>query len=66
MEDNAEGDRNCRCPAQEVSDRKSTGVHSFDVLVKNVAGFCPYLKNMPEVKLSFWNNGIGREDFKIA
>lgn len=53
MEDNAEGDRNCGCPAQEVSDRKSTRDHSVDVLVKNVAGFCPYLKNLPEAKLSF-------------
>lgn len=53
MEDKVEGDRNCGCPAQEVSDRKSTRDHSVDVLVKNVAGFCPYLKNLPEAKLSF-------------
>jgi len=27
------------------------GDHSYDDLVKNVAAFCPFLKNLPEAKV---------------
>jgi hypothetical protein len=55
MEDRgAEGDLNCRGLAQEVSDRNFSMLpreHSCDILVRNVAVSCPYLKSLPETKV---------------
>jgi hypothetical protein len=52
MEDSgAEGDLNHGVLAQEVSEEKNFRDHSCDILVKNVAAFCPCLKSLPETKV---------------
>lgn len=56
MENNdAEGDVNCREWTQEVSEKenvKECSKHrSFDILVKNVVGFCPFLTSLSEATL---------------
>ena len=50
----AEGDLNCGGLAQEVSEEKNFSMllrnHSCDMLMKNVATFCPCLKSLAEMK----------------
>lgn len=53
MEDSyTEGDLNYGNLAQEVSEEKHFCLmmryHSYDILLKNLAGFWPYLKSLPE------------------
>ena len=51
----AESDLNCGRLALEVSDEKYFNMWprdcSCDILVKNVAAFCPCLKSLPEAKV---------------
>lgn len=46
---------NCGCLDQEVSEKKNINIwrnnHSCDILVKNVAAFCPCLKGLPKAKV---------------
>jgi hypothetical protein len=56
MEDiGAEGGLNCHSLAQVVSEKKNFSMlprdHSCVILVKNVAAFCPCLKNLPEANV---------------
>lgn len=56
MEDTGvEHDLNCADQAQEVSGEMNFSMRpidcSCDILVKNVAAFCPCPKNLPEAKL---------------
>ena len=59
MEDFAtESDLNCADLAQEVSKEKNFRVWHKDcfcgILVKNVAAFCPCLKNLPKATISIF------------
>ena len=56
MEDAVPGnDLNCECLALEVSEEKKFSIllrdHSSDILVKNVAALCCYLKSLPDAKI---------------
>ena len=58
----AESDLNCWSLAEEVSEGKNL---ICDILVKNVAAFCPCSNSLPEAKVkSFWINCIGRGNLK--
>lgn len=51
----------------KASERKilTARLEICDILTKNTATFDPCLKNLPEAKLKFGGNFVGR-DFKLA
>lgn len=51
----------------KASERKilTVRLETCDILTKNMATFDPCLKNLPEAKLKFGGNFVGR-DFKLA
>ena len=55
VDSGAEGDLNCGGLAQDFSEEKTFSMLSrdppCDILVKNVAAFCPCLKSLPEAKV---------------
>ena len=64
------GNLNCWGLAQEFSEEKNLSIlprdHSCDILVMNVAAFCPCLKSLSEVKVRRFINFIDKENFKAA
>ena len=54
-ESGTECDLNCGCLNQEVSEKKNFSMlprdRSCDILMKNVAAFCPCPKSLPEAKV---------------